>query len=388
MRDASQTSSDDEVSIASVTLPEDVEAGARHIVDPAPLRRSLVVGDRIVFKFNPPHGEGFGTYVGQGNKKSDRDKTLCRVAWDDGGDELVQLNEVRKFQGHNFDDLDFGQWAILSSKPTPHVPESFLFAAQEQVEQNVFLRDLHDVPDGTLMYPLNAVDDRLHGPFTESQVKQQDSWPEWKSAADKKNEQIFERDVYDLVDEKEIKRKGHFVFPTRFVYTYNSKGVRKARLVVRGDYQKFANDDDQVPDQDEFPEYYSNYDVETHVLTHGLNSDFSDKHLHSAKRKHVSWKEDGDGKSLTGVPQATTGGGDVLAKQASKRTSPTTSISSSKTLSKAATQNMGRKLFSPVVNRAAHMSIIVLTVTKQMLVGPRTRNLRKKELILDNGRNL
>jgi hypothetical protein len=157
LRDASQTSSDDEVSIASVTLPEDVEAGARHIVDPAPLHRSLVVGDRIVFKFNPPHGEGFGTYVSQGNKKYDRDKSLCK----------------------SYDDLDL---------------------------------------------------------------------------------------------------------------------------------------------------------------------------------------------SLTGVPQATTGGGDDLAKQASKRTSPTTSISSSKTLSKAATQNMGRKLFSPVVNRAALMSIIALAVTKQMTV--------------------
>jgi hypothetical protein len=100
LRDASQTSSDDEVSIASVTLPEDVEAGARHIVDPAPLHRSLVVGDRIVFKFNPPHGEGFGTYVSQGNKTSDRDKSLCK----------------------SYDDLDLSQWAIDASKPTLTIP--------------------------------------------------------------------------------------------------------------------------------------------------------------------------------------------------------------------------------------------------------------------------
>ena len=49
-----------EASSASVTLPEDIEAGALPIcMDPALLKRSLVVGDRIVFKFNPPHGEGF-----------------------------------------------------------------------------------------------------------------------------------------------------------------------------------------------------------------------------------------------------------------------------------------------------------------------------------------
>lgn len=49
-------------------------------------------------------------------------KSLCRVAWDDGGDEFVQLNEARKFRGNNFDDLDFGQWAIVASKPTHTIP--------------------------------------------------------------------------------------------------------------------------------------------------------------------------------------------------------------------------------------------------------------------------
>ena len=72
-----------------MTLPRDIET------------KSLVVGDRIVFKFNPPHGEGFGTYVSQGNKTSDRDKILCK----------------------SYDDLDLSQWAIDASKPTLTIPE-------------------------------------------------------------------------------------------------------------------------------------------------------------------------------------------------------------------------------------------------------------------------
>ena len=98
-------------------------------------------------------------------------------------------------------------------------------------------------------------------------------------AADKEIEQIYQRNVYDLHDEKTVKRQGHFVFPSRIVYTVSSSGLRKARLVVRGDYQKFEELDQPIVDE----EYYENYDVETHVSTHGGDNDFVDKHLVSKK---------------------------------------------------------------------------------------------------------
>jgi hypothetical protein len=71
---------------------------------------------------------------------------------------------------------------------------------QSQVENNVFTRDFHDIPDNTLLIPIHNIEDENHGPFTEAQVKKQTSWPEWKAAADKEIEQIAARDVYDLVD--------------------------------------------------------------------------------------------------------------------------------------------------------------------------------------------
>ena len=44
------------------------------------------------------------------------------VIWNYGGNEFDQLNEARKFRGENFDDLDFGQWAIVASKPKLTIP--------------------------------------------------------------------------------------------------------------------------------------------------------------------------------------------------------------------------------------------------------------------------
>jgi hypothetical protein len=60
----------------------------------------------------------------------------------------------------------------------------------------------------------------------------QTSWPEWKAAAHKEIEQIAARDVFELVDEDWVRMQGHFIYPSRFVYTVSSKGVRKGRLVV------------------------------------------------------------------------------------------------------------------------------------------------------------
>ena len=77
-----------------------------------------MVGDRIVFKFNPPFGEGFGTYVGLVNM----------IIWNDGGH---VLNEARKIRGESYDDLDLSQWAIVASKPTLTIPE-YRFAAHAQ----------------------------------------------------------------------------------------------------------------------------------------------------------------------------------------------------------------------------------------------------------------
>ena len=68
--------------------------------------------------------------------------------------------------------------------------------------------------------------------------------------------------MYDLVDEEWVRMQGHFLYPSRFVYTISSKGMRKGRLVVRGDYQIFNDmDDDDGSCEDEYCEYYENYDV-------------------------------------------------------------------------------------------------------------------------------
>jgi hypothetical protein len=37
--------------------------------------------------------------------------------------------------------------------------------------------------------------------------------------------------------------QGHFIYPSRFVYTVSSKGVRKGRLVVWGDCFSFEDSD-------------------------------------------------------------------------------------------------------------------------------------------------
>ena len=59
-----------------------------------------MVGDRIVFKFNPLFGEGFGTYVGLGDRIVFKFNPLLgkgfgtyvglvnKVIWNDGGDEF------------------------------------------------------------------------------------------------------------------------------------------------------------------------------------------------------------------------------------------------------------------------------------------------------------
>jgi hypothetical protein len=215
------------------------------------LNKQLVPGDRIIFVFHPPHNECFGVYVSKGLRKSDRANDLCRVRWDDAGNELAQLSDARRFKGTNLNDIDAGQWAIVASKSSVIDDTSYIFAAHAQVENNIFIRDFNDIPDGDLFIPSTNIDDANHGPFTEAQVQKQDAWPEWKAAGDTEINQIAERDVFDLVDEKAVKRLGFFVFPSRFVYTVSSKGSRKARLVVRGDYQVFGDSltdlsDDQV----------------------------------------------------------------------------------------------------------------------------------------------
>ena len=60
------------------------------------LDKKLETGDRIIFVFNPPHNECYGVYTNQGLRRSDRLNDMCRVRWDDGGDELVQLSDARR----------------------------------------------------------------------------------------------------------------------------------------------------------------------------------------------------------------------------------------------------------------------------------------------------
>jgi hypothetical protein len=316
------------------------------------LDKKLEPGDRIIFVFNPPHNDCYGVYINPGLRRSDRLNDLCRVHWDDGGDELAQLSDARRFKGRNLNDIDTGQWAIVAFETSVLEATSHIFAAHAQVENNIFTRDFHDIPDGDLFIPSHNIDDANHGPFTEAQVMKQDAWPEWKAAANSEINQIADRDVFELVDENTIKKQGFFIYPSRFVYTVSSKGSRKGRLVVRGDYQVFG--DSNADTSDDKVEYYENYDVESHAASHGVETDFIDEHLITSKKSRKVSVVDSKPEAVSGAPSIT-GPTSVKAKS-----------DDAKLLSRL--RDTGRKLYSPVVIRAANMSIVALAVVKKMLI--------------------
>ena len=84
---------DDATSSANVKAKEPFESRF--------LDRTLKPGDRIVFVFHPPWGKCYGEYKNKAYKRSDRERDLCRINWDDGGKEMVQLSEARRFLGKN-----------------------------------------------------------------------------------------------------------------------------------------------------------------------------------------------------------------------------------------------------------------------------------------------
>jgi len=349
-----------QISTSPISAPTEITTGAstssanakaNETFESRFLDKSLLPGDRIVFVFHPPYGRCYGEYLNKAYKRSDRERDLCRIRWDDGGKEMVQLSEARRFLGKDLNEIDEGQWAIVASRRETDDETSFLFAAHAQVENNIFTRDFHDIPDNTLLIPIHNLEDENHGPFTEAQVMKQTSWPEWKAAANKEIEQIAARDVFELVDEDWVRLQGHFIFPSRFVYTVSSKGVRKGRLVVRGDYQTFIDNDDLEYDscEGEYCEYYENYDVESHSTSYGTNTDFVDKHLMTSEATTPTKRK------LDGVP------GTSVDSCGPKIDVPVPVVSSK-------TNNTGRKLFSPVVNRASQMILLTLAVVHKMAV--------------------
>ena len=232
----------------------------------------LQLGDRIVFVFDDPFGACYGLYKSPAVKHSDRRNGLSRVIWDDSGTEIVQLTEARRFRGNDINDIEIGQWAIIAPNTSAANLYSNIFANHVQIEQNVFLRDFNDIADGELFLPVCVDDDGNNGPFTDNEVRRRSDWADWKQSGDTEIEQIYARDVYDLFEEEGVLGQGHMIYPSKMIYTISSKGIRKCRLVVRGDYQFFEDmddtnffDDDEIVDEE--PEYYDADDVETHTTS-------------------------------------------------------------------------------------------------------------------------
>ena len=125
----------------------------------------------------------------------------------------------------------------------------------------------------------------------------------------------------------------------------SSKGAAKSRLVVRGDYQRF----DELKDcdfesatktkleEEKSDDYYeATYDVEAHISMYGPDSDVYDK--------------------------------DLANDTPTSESDRTTTHAPSTAAAPSPTENLGRKLYSPVVNRAALMTIMALEVVPKMFV--------------------
>ena len=127
-------------------------------------------------------------------------------------------------------------------------------------------------------------------------------------------------------------------------------------MVVRGDFQIFPKNldfSDTGGDLGDNDDYYSkDYDIDTHVAMHGDNTEFIDSKLCDSSVDEMG--------AFT-VTSATAPAVNSIPTSDEPSALPPDAVASH-------SENTGRKLLSPVVNRASLMLVMALAVTKQMYI--------------------